>query len=299
MGAQTGLLLCAQVIIPSLLPFFVAAALLSRLGFATLLGALTARPMARLFGVSGAGAAAFVLGISGGYPLGAATVADLFRQKRIGKEEAERLLAFCDNSGPAFIVGAAGVGVFHSAATGLALYAVHILAAAAVGFFLSFPRMGPTSIGPRTGHRIEFHAASLPDAFAESVRSSATSLLSICGFVVFFSALMPVLDALQLFGTLAGALSLRTGLELRWTRALLQGFWELGNGIGGLAGLTASPLNLALASGILGWGGLSVHCQALGVLGGTGLSARRHELGKALHAVLSAALAYLAAVLLL
>ena len=45
----------------------------------------------------------------------------------IGKEEAERLLGFCNNSGPAFIVGAVGAGIFGSPSVGLALYGIHIL----------------------------------------------------------------------------------------------------------------------------------------------------------------------------
>jgi sporulation integral membrane protein YlbJ len=295
-GAFSGLLLCARVIIPSLFPFFVAAGFISRLGFPEYLGRIAAPFMSRLFGVSGEGAAAFVLGLTGGYPLGAATVADLYREKKIKKEEAEHLLAFCNNSGPAFIVGAAGVGVFGSAATGLLLYLTHILAAAGVGVLTSPAKRG----GPRdrSRPRIQLKTSSLPKAFADGVRSGVTALLTISGFVVFFSAIVSVLDGLGVFGTLAGSLAVRTGAELSWTRALLTGLMEIGGGIGALEGLSASPVNLALAAFLLGWGGLSVQCQALGVLGGTELSAHLHLAGKLLHGLLSAALSYTAALLL-
>ena len=54
----------------------------------------------------------------------------------VSREEAERLLGFCNNSGPAFIVGAVGAGIFGSPSVGLALYGIHILAAVLTGLLL-------------------------------------------------------------------------------------------------------------------------------------------------------------------
>ena len=45
------------------------------------------------------------------------------------------------------------------------------------------------------------------------------------------------------------------------------------------------------AAALLGWGGLSVHCQTAAVLRGAGLSLRPYLCGKALQAALSAAAA--------
>ncbi|MFR5421544.1 MAG: hypothetical protein ACLTG4_06075 [Oscillospiraceae bacterium] len=95
----------------------------------------------RLFGIGGAGASALLLGVTGGYPLGADAVARLRRSGTLTREQAERALAFCNNSGPAFLVGAAGVGVFHSAGYGLLLYGVHVLSAVIVGMLFA-PRSG-------------------------------------------------------------------------------------------------------------------------------------------------------------
>lgn len=45
---------------------------------------------------------------------------------------------------------------------------------------------------------------------------------------------------------------------------------------------------MSMAAFMLGWAGLSVHCQVLSFLGGSGLSARTYILGKMLHGGLSA-----------
>ena len=148
-GAADGLRLWGTLLVPSLLPYFAAAGLLTRLGAVDALARRLAPAAARLFGVSGAGAAVFLLGLSGGYPLGAASIGVLYRDSVLSKEEAEHLLAFCDNSGPAFAVGALGVGVFGSAGWGMLLWGLHAISAAAVGIlFRRRTRGGEAPIKP-------------------------------------------------------------------------------------------------------------------------------------------------------
>lgn len=285
-SAQSGLAICARVIIPSLLPFYVLSGLLGALGLPHYLGRFFAPMMSRMFYVSGVGATAFILGLSGGYPLGAATVCNLYHQQQIQKKEAEHLLSFCNNSGPAFILGAAGIGIFQSPKVGLLLYAVHIISAILLGMLMSNKSTSPQHMAV-TPH---FKAVSFPHAFADCVKSSVMSTLTVCGFVVFFSVIVGILDAQGIFTQLAGSLSYYSGLELHFTRSLLTGFLELGSGIAAMNGLTITPANVALAAFILSFGGLSVHCQTLAVAAESDLSLRRHTVGKLLHGVIAAIL---------
>ena len=120
-AAREGITLCLDVLIPSLFPFFVLSSLLIETGVA----GLCARPLSRwmypLFGVGGAGAAALVLGLIGGYPAGARTIAQLVERGECSREEARRLSRFCNNCGPAFFLGAVGMGVFGSKEVGFLL----------------------------------------------------------------------------------------------------------------------------------------------------------------------------------
>ena len=54
-----------------------------------------------------------------------------------------------------------------------------------------------------------------------------------------------------------------------------------------------------LAAALLGWGGLSVHCQTAAVTAGSGISLRLYVPAKAVQAALSAGLAALLAPYLL
>lgn len=286
-AVKDGLIMCGQVIIPSLFPFFIATNLLNELGASKLISNALAPFGARL-GISGHGVSAFIIGVTGGYPLGAAYTARLRSQGLISREEASRLLVFCNNSGPAFIVGAAGIGVFSSAAVGFFLYAVHILSALSFGIMIC-PK-APCDI---CYDEDIFAPVSFSAAITASVRRSADSVIGVCAFVIAFSALNGVLDGMDITRILAGELSYRLGAELSWCRALLSGILELGNGIGGMAGLDIRPLNLALAAFILSWGGFSVHFQTLAMISGTDIKTARYMIGRLMIAIMAASLSLL------
>ena len=107
---KDALVLCARSVIPSLFPFLVISSLLLFLGFGQLTAPWLAGLMEPLFRVPGAGSAALLLGLIGGYPIGAQTAAELYRGGLVTRAEAERLLAFCNNSNPVFLISVLGPG---------------------------------------------------------------------------------------------------------------------------------------------------------------------------------------------
>ncbi|MEA4894957.1 MAG: sporulation protein, partial [Oscillospiraceae bacterium] len=285
-GARAGLLLWSGIIIPSLFPLAVRSNIFVELGVPQRLSRLCTPVMNKLFGVSGAGSAAFLLGIAGGYPLGAISVADMYSKGALQKKEAESLLGFCDNSGPAFIVSVAGAAVFGSVRIGFFLYGSHVLAALLTGMLLK----------PRKSFEIGFAPpppqTRLSGAFTSSVKRATAAMVTVCGFVVFFSVLVGLLDAHGTLQALTGAISVKFGTELHFSRSLLTGLLELGTGTSSMFGLRSDPENLALCSFLIGWGGISVHAQASAVVSEGGLSPARHTFGKLLHGCLSALITF-------
>ena len=160
-GAADGLRLWGTLLVPSLLPYFAAAGLLTRLGAVDALARRLAPAAARLFGVSGAGAAVFLLGLSGGYPLGAASIGALYRDGWLRKDEAEHLLAFCDNSGLAFAVGALGGAVTAAGQTILQIGAYVIFFSALIASLgaLGFPDTLAGELALCTGGPLSFFRA--------------------------------------------------------------------------------------------------------------------------------------------
>lgn len=291
-AAANGISLCGRLIIPTLFPFFVATVLLSELGFAAYLGRLLSPVASRLFGVSGVGASAFIVGLCGGYPLGAAYIADMRRAGRLDCREASALLPFCNNSGPAFIIGGVGVGVFSSSAAGLLLYAVHIFSAVIGGILLS-----DRAYASSESH-ISLSSADFGIALTSSVKKSVLSVLYVCGFVVSFSVFIDLLCAFGPFDALSAGVSSLLGVDIQWGRAFFTGVFEIGTAVGAMQGLALSPENLALAAFILGWGGVSVHFQTFAMLDGTDIKTARYVIGRFLIAAIAAITAFAAGIIL-
>ena len=276
-AARDAMLLCAQTLIPSLFPFFVLSSLLVQSDVPRLLSRAMAGVMYPLFGVSGAGASALILGLLGGYPVGARTVAELYGRGEIAREEAEQLLAFCNNSGPGFFLGVCGTAVFGSARAGAYLYLIHVGAALVTGVLLrrdlGLPRRKAVS-----RQRAPFDlAAALPAA----VQGSFAAVGSVSAFVIFFMVLLRLLS-------LVPALAALPPLP----RAALFGFVEMTNGVNALS---ATRAGFVLCAAIMNWGGLSVQAQTRALLAGSALSARRCVIGKAVQALAGIPLALLAA----
>ena len=288
-AAREGLRLCYNVILPSLFPFFVLSALVVDLGLAGYIGRALEGLMRPLFNVPGACASAFALGFVGGYPVGARTALSLYQKGLCTRTEAERLLAFCNNSGPAFILGVVGAGVFASSKVGLLLYLAHAAASVCVGLLFRFYKRE----GKRRERRASptFEAERITVAFTGAIKNSFLSTLNICAFVVFFTVVIKLLFLSGLLPGLAGvlgALLSPLGFSTRWAERLLTGLIELTSGVWTLTGAGTMSGKLSMAAFLLGWAGLSVHCQVLSFIGGSGLSVRTYIGGKLLHGGLSA-----------
>ena len=291
-AARDGLTLCFNVIIPSLFPFFVLSALVVELGFASCLGRALEKFMRPVFNVNGACASALALGFVGGYPVGARTAISLYENGLCSKTEAERLLAFCNNSGPAFILGVVGAGVFASSRVGVLLCLVHAAASLCVGVLFRFYKAGETRGAGGSAPR--FQARRFTAAFTSAVGGGGRAALNICAFVVFFTVVIRLLGRSGLLPSLAGALGhvlAPLGFDRLWAARLLTGLIEISSGVTSLTGEGAFAGRLTMAAFMLGWAGLSVHCQVLSFLGESGLSVRTYLAGKLLHGLFSAVLA--------
>ena len=291
-AARDGLTLCANVIVPSLFPFFVLSSLVVELGLAGYLGKLLEGVMRPLFRVGGPCASAVALGFIGGYPVGARTALSLYQKGLCTRTEAQRLLAFCNNSGPAFILGVVGAGVFASSRVGVLLCLAHALASVCVGvLFRFYPGDGKGRRGGGAPAAPRFQARRFTAVFTGAVKNSFLSTLNICAFVIFFTVVLQMLvttGVLPGMARLLGLLLSPLGLTEEWARRLLTGLVEISSGVWTLAGEGTFRGRLTMAAFLLGWAGLSVHCQVLSFLGDSGLSARTYLAGKLLHGGLSA-----------
>lgn len=268
-AAAEALILCGGSVIPALFPFLAVSGMLVSLGFGEWLSPYFSGLMGPLFRLPGQAGSALLLGLVGGYPIGAQTAAGLYREGLLTRAEAERLLTFCNNSNPVFLISVLGVGVFGSVRAGVWLWLIHVSSALLTG--LLFRGGGKRPVRSRGAWNAPRPTVSLSTAFVSAIRDAAGGMLSVCAFVVFFYVLASPLAAAggRLGPALVGVVELFSLTPL----------------------VPPTRFGFLLAAGCAGWGGFSVLCQTAAVLEGSGLRLRPCLLGKLTQAALSALLA--------
>ncbi len=273
-----GLRLCAVTVIPSLFPFMV----LSELIVSSGVGERLLRPLLpllrRLFGLPNAGCCALVLGLVCGFPVGARCAVRAYERGALTKQETERVLLASGTPSSAFLITAVGESLWGNRRFGLVLYGVILFSAVLIGILSKRLQKKSPSKEPIA----TFASASAPTVkgaklFTEAIASSAFSMLLICAYVIFFSTLV---------GTLGIVLSLFS-LPNEWIATLFCIF-ELSGGVSQASTLGNTQLAALLSAFAAGWSGLSVHCQAISLCNGKGLSFRAYFLAKLAQGALAA-----------
>ncbi len=257
-GAAAGVKLCLEVLIPSLFPFFVVSILLS----SSLMGVnfRWLQPLCRPLKVPSGGEYLVLLGILGGYPTGAQSIAQAQRAGQLSQSDARRMMAFCCNAGPSFLFGI-GARLFTRGWICWALWGIHLLSAFLVG--LMTPGNGTKGM---VGKPI---SVSLPAA----LKSAVEVMGLVCGWVVLFKVLLTFAQRWFLW------------LLPLPGQVIFSGLLELSNGCCSMLELENTGLKMLLCSGFLSFGGLCVALQTRSVT--VGVDTSLYLPGKAAQAALS------------
>ena len=279
-----GLRLCCTAVIPTLFPFMVLSELLVRTGGGELMGRALAAPMRALFGLSGAGSCAFLLGAVCGFPVGTRAAVMLYDRGLLERSEAERLISFCNYPSSAFMISATGAALWQNRQLGAAMYASVLAAGVIAGIISGIPArraakkegVVPTDM-PHTVRKPQ------PTALSDSVTAAATSTLNVCAYVAFFSCVVGCISHI-----LARVSPSRT------VEAAIYSFFELTSGAAASAAVIPSRTGILMCTAAAGWSGLSVALQVFSVCSS---SERPHPRMKA-YLVSKAVQAPLAAILM-
>ncbi len=243
-GAVNGLVLCGQVIIPSLFPFAVVALFLSKSGILRFFGRFCEPVSKALFFLNGEAFLALFMSFIGGYPVGARLIRELYNQKKISQMQAEEMICYSVNAGPAFVVVAVGAGILHNRNLGLLLLVAHILASLLLAVISGLRMRKKLTFCPMVQGNT--NPPPVSDAFVSATADAASAIFGICAWVVLFSTIQSLLG---ISGLPAFATSLLSAL-LEVTTAVIS-----------------ASNHYILIAAILGWAGFCVHCQVLSVCG--------------------------------
>ncbi len=191
-GAKKGLLICGNVIIPSLFPFGVFVLFLIKCNFINNIPFINLISK-KMFNINQEMFIIMIFSMLGGYPIGARLINELYKNKKISKNNAHIMQCYCVNAGPAFIAVAIGEGIFHSKKMGILLLLAHILSSMIIALFLKRKiKYEEPSI-----NAVNRNSESLSDMFINSTAEAASAVLSISYFVILFSVINTYLKLLS------------------------------------------------------------------------------------------------------
>lgn len=305
-GACRGIETWATHLLPSLLPFFIAANLLTTLGFVRFLGVLLEPIMRPLFRLPGEAGFALALGFTSGFPMGAVLTASLKEQQLCSDNEAARLAAFTNNSSPLFLLVAVPVSMLGMPQIGILLLSAHYAANLILGILLRFTAVKTDSVVFQPNQNL-FHSAvqqmrlfqieqnqSIGSLLGQAIQKGITSIVQIGGFVLFFSVLLSMLDASGiLFFLNKGFANILTILHFspQLSSAFTSGLFEMTLGTQSASQCDADLLEQLMSiSFILGWSGLSIQAQVCSILSAQHISTKLYCICRPLQGLLAALL---------
>lgn len=268
-------------VIPSLFPFFVLSSLIISLGISTEISKFFGFFLNKIFKTSNC--SPYILGIIGGYPIGFKSVVELYSQKNISKKQAEDMICFCNNAGPAFIIGFVGVFLFNNKNIGYILLSGHLISSIILGLIFS-KKHTTQEISHKKIYNEPFY-----EVFIKSVNSSFSSILTVCGYIIFFSVFAEILMKFHVFKTIAFIFSpVLSYLNISDNEfiSILIGMIEMTSGINYLSQTQAHIVSkIIISSFLLAFSGLSIHFQTLNF--NTDLNLSKYYIARILHSIFS------------
>ncbi len=283
--ATSALKICATLLIPSLFPLTVASELATETGAIEKITSGISGMVSKLLGIKKNAAAPYFLGVLGGYTSSCKSTVTLFKNRKITEDDCKSVIALSNMPSLAFLTSFVGTEVLKNTTDGWILWGITVFSTFILGLinrFLNKNRQA-ISIG-----QVQFQSQPTPfnkkisRMVVDAVSHSAQAMLVICGFVVFFSVLIRVLDFTLLhFNTPSEA------------RRFLLGALEITYGVSSCRDINNELLKRVLCAFFIGWSGLCVHFQVIALCEKVNFSFKRYFLLKFLQGIICSFITFL------
>ena len=280
-----GIRVWATNVLPALFPFFLFTKLLCELNiiesFTNYLNPITKK----LYNCGGISGYIYLMSIISGYPVGAKLVSDFYKNGIITSGQAHRIITFTSTSGPFFIIGTVGIGMFFNQKAGFIMLISHFISAILNGLIYRKYKNNE-----KTPEKIySFNNANNKNLLQDCMLNSIQSILIVGGYVSIFFLLINMINDLHIFNPLLTLITKLFSEQLsNILKAILNGLIEVTHGCLDLSEIGLSiELKTILATALISFGGFSVHMQAYTFLKQSGISYKFFLLQKTTHTIIS------------
>lgn len=259
----SGLSVCGNVLIPSLFPFMMLSSFAVKSGVFGSINRVSAPFMKKIFSLPAECFSCLFFGFTGGYPVGASIVSQLYESGKITQNDAAHLLSFCVNAGPAFVVTAVGEMILGSETAGVIILASVCFSSVVTGFLVALFKRKTESECKFTSEK-----CNLSQALTQAVSASSGSIVSVCAWVLAFSAISAIISSF---------------IKNKTAQLLYSAFSEITTGVASAAEFGGIPL----VSTAVSFGGICVMCQLFPIIKKCGVKVCEYLAYRIVNAVLS------------
>ena len=242
-GVKKGINLCLYTLMPSMYPFMFLSSFIISSSLAEkseLVFAFVTRKILNLPGICGV---IIILSMIGGLPVGAKAVEDAFDNGCITQTEGQRLLTFCINPGPAFVITSVGFYFMNSKLVGVIIYISLVLSSLTIGFLTKFIFHSDGSFIYNKKEKAT-QITNFSVSLVSSVSTAIRSIINVSSWVILFSCIIELI----------GVFPLSEGTNL-----FISCITEMTTGVKVASGKVPVPI----IAGIIGFTGICGHMQIM------------------------------------
>ncbi|MDE7274208.1 MAG: hypothetical protein K2N95_14315 [Lachnospiraceae bacterium] len=227
--AYEGLYQWAAKMVPTLFPFMMISSVMVYSGADLELGHMLSCILKRVYKYSSFGLYAIFMGFFCGFPMGAKVVSDLYEKEKISKSEADTLLAFCNNIGPAYFMGII-IPILHACGYDntlpflFGMYGIPAIYGMVYGMVRSSQHTN-TQSSDRIQNASDTPKLSLAATLKKSCIDNTQSLIVLGGYITFANAFRILLDFVPLSvnskNVLSSFLEIIGGVQSIYTTTLI------------------------------------------------------------------------------
>jgi len=272
---------------PTLFPFFIVSSLLMHYGFVDIIGSLLSYPMQKLFKLPGCCGFVLASSLFSGFPSGAKYATDLVSNNKITKEQAERLLVFTHYSNPLFILGMIGTILLNNQKIAYLILISHIMGGILVGVFFSMNKKN--TIKEKTVITFSKNVCTTSKSFGEvlstTIFDSLNTMFLLLGVVTIFLIVTTFINEIIVLPD--------------YLQIIISGILEMTQGVKLTSSLEIPIILKAIfITGIISFGGLSVHTQVISIISKEKIKYKPFLLARIIHSVLAMVFVFILCVLL-
>lgn len=268
-GLYKGICFCAQVLVPSLFPFMVISSIVAKSGI-SFSGRILNKISNALFGISGKTAVAVLIGVLGGYPVGARGIKTLYENGEISESEAVKASYTAVGAGPGFLITFVGTKLLNNFQIGVILLCSQIVSVIIIGIVNKY--LFKDTVLYNSEKEKSAKTKNSSDLFVSSVSGAVYGIIEMCGIVVIFSAFISVIE-----GLIGENIFVETFLEVTTACNTLS-----------------KSGNITLTAFAVGFGGICVHFQIFQALNGIGIKKLLFIFYRIVQGIITALITYFA-----